>query len=188
MHVSDDCGYGDEEESEKAFAGIAPMAGARDKPFSFVGLQSFYCTLSLQFTMMTHAPWSKVEPIPGPSITKNFGERPAGAPRCLGHSQNNCRRFPMKKTFLAAAAAGVFALSAVAFSGKATAQCYWTGFDWACATAPMHNQQWLGYYYDPHWAENAIAQSRNYPMVNPGFPPAGDPAFPGPRPYGGGVN
>jgi len=76
----------------------------------------------------------------------------------------------MKSLRLATLALAGFALAGTAFVQSASAECYWTGYDWACRTAPAYS----GYY------QNRYAASRNYPHT--GFPTSGTPGYPGPRP------
>lgn len=79
----------------------------------------------------------------------------------------------MYKSVLGAAAAVV--LGAVAFATSAEAQCFWSGFGYACAAPPVA-------YYGPYGA----VPWQTYPVVSGdgywGFKPQWLPSYPGPRP------
>ena len=78
----------------------------------------------------------------------------------------------MSKTLLSAA--GAFALAAVAFTGSAQAQCFWTGLGYSCVAPPAA-------YYMPY-------PGTAYPAFNPydyqdyRLRPLWLPSYPGPRP------
>ena len=80
----------------------------------------------------------------------------------------------MTKTLLSAA--GAFALAAVAFTGNAQAQCWWTGLGYSCAAAP--DPYALPYWGTPYpaWNSYDYQDYRQRPLWLP--------SYPGPRPGG----
>ena len=75
-------------------------------------------------------------------------------------------------------AAGAFALAAVAFSGGAQAQCWWTGANWSCAPPPA-----VTYYQPPYWG-TPYAAFNAYDYRDYRYKPDWLPSYPGPRPSG----
>ena len=75
-------------------------------------------------------------------------------------------------------AAGAFAFAAVAFSGGAQAQCWWTGVNWSCAPPPAAAYSPPPYWGTPYAAFNAW-DYRDYR-----YKPDWLPSYPGPRPGG----
>ena len=61
----------------------------------------------------------------------------------------------MKTSLFGAAAA--FVLAAVAFSGGAQAQCWWSGYNWSCSTPPATAYAPMPYY----------SGAPGYPVVEP---------------------
>jgi hypothetical protein len=73
-------------------------------------------------------------------------------------------------------AVGAFALAAVAFSGGAQAQCWWSGYSWSCAPpVTPYAQPYAAY---PAWNAWDYQDYRQRP--------AWLPSYPGPKPSGGG--
>ena len=78
----------------------------------------------------------------------------------------------MRKTLLSAV--GAFALAAVAYTGSAQAQCWWTGFGYSCA-APQDM------YYVPYGG-TAYPAFNAYDYQDYRLRPRWLPSYPGPRP------
>jgi hypothetical protein len=78
----------------------------------------------------------------------------------------------VRKTLLSAA--GAFALAAVAFTGSAQAQCWWTGFGYSCAAPPAT-------YYVPY-GRTAYPAFNAYDYQDYRLRPLWLPSYPGPRP------
>jgi hypothetical protein len=75
------------------------------------------------------------------------------------------------------AAAAAFALGAVAFSGGAQAQCWWTGLSYSCAAPPA------AAYAPPVYYPYNTYPTLNYPPS--GYKPQWWPSYPGPKPSSG---
>ena len=84
----------------------------------------------------------------------------------------------MKKTLLGAA--GAFALAAVAFTGSAQAQCWWTGLGYSCASPPAT----MMYYAEPFVPSTPYPAWNTYDYQDYRWRPDWLPSFPGPRPGG----
>jgi hypothetical protein len=84
----------------------------------------------------------------------------------------------MKTALLSAA--GAFALAAVAFTGSAQAQCWWTGLGYSCAAPPVVSR-----FYEPvpDWGWSTPYPAWNsYDYQDYRFRPSWLPSYPGPRP------
>ena len=72
-------------------------------------------------------------------------------------------------------AVGAFALAAVAFTGSAQAQCWWTGHGYSCAAPPVMH------YDTPTWGSPYPAFN-SYDYQDYRLRPLWLPSYPGPRP------
>ena len=82
----------------------------------------------------------------------------------------------MRKTLLSAT--GAFALAAVAFTGGAQAQCFWTGLGYSCAAPPVVP------YYEPSYQSTPYPAFNAYDYQDYRYRPYWLPSYPGPRPGG----
>ena len=83
----------------------------------------------------------------------------------------------MKRTLLGAA--GAFALAAVAFTGSAQAECWWNGYNYSCAAAPVVVPQVM-YYQEPYKTPYPAWNAYDYQDYR--ARPLWLPSYPGPRP------
>jgi hypothetical protein len=86
----------------------------------------------------------------------------------------------MRKTLLGAAAA--FAVAAMAFTGTAKADCFWTGFGWSCTPSVS--------YYAPYAYYPTYYYATPYSPADwgAGYKPSWLSSYPGPRPSSGAGN
>jgi hypothetical protein len=91
----------------------------------------------------------------------------------------------MRKILLGGAAA--VALSVVAFTGTAKAECFWNGYGWSCAPAPTYYTPYTyPYGYYPGYYYNNAAPPYDTPEWSTGYKPSWLPSYPGPRASSGG--
>ncbi len=87
----------------------------------------------------------------------------------------------MRKTLLGGAAA--FAVAAIAFTGVAKAECFWTGYSWSCTPSASYYTPYP-YYYQPYYYSTATPPY-DQPDWGAGYKPSWLPSYPGPRPSSG---
>ena len=85
----------------------------------------------------------------------------------------------MRKILLSSA--GAFTLAAVALTGSAQAQCWWTGAAYSCAAPPATNAAPPAVYYAPYGG-TAYPAFNSYDYQDYRLRPQWLPSYPGPRP------